>query len=249
MSSSVKFKWGEKSRPPSARGIIYLFLFQKENIEFCIVCSVCAPLKMMRSCVLDLDYWKLSFNKPKCQFLSWTMNWISMSTFCDHLAWILYQSEMILYIILYVGWITHGGKQAPQQSSSINECIAQCWTECPRRSSQLPQTPLSRSYTTPNDPHWPQPARCPGLVPFFTLFTIRPLVPVGGSSFHSLSTQKKRLLPRWKPTDVEGFAKKQKKNKTAFALWDKSSCEASSTQSRSRREAPPLPAAAPATGS
>lgn len=165
MSSSVKFKWGErKSRPLSVQGSIYLFPFYKENKEFYLVCSLCAPLKVMRSWVLDLDNWNPSFTKPKCRFLSWTMNWISMSTF-----WLLCQSEMILLIVWSDGW-----KQVPQKSFKINKCNSQCWTECPCRSPQLPQTPLSHRYPTPNHPHWPQPAPCPRLVPFFTPFTIRP---------------------------------------------------------------------------
>lgn len=33
-----------------------------------MVYTVCAALKAMRSCVLDLDNWNPSFTKPECRF-------------------------------------------------------------------------------------------------------------------------------------------------------------------------------------
>lgn len=45
--------------------------------------------------MLDLDSWNPSFTKPECRFLSFTMNWISMRTFCERLAFVPIRDDII----------------------------------------------------------------------------------------------------------------------------------------------------------
>lgn len=61
----------------------------------CTVYTVCPALKAMRSCVLDFDNSNPSFTNPECQFLSFTMNWISLSTFCERLAFVSIRDDII----------------------------------------------------------------------------------------------------------------------------------------------------------
>lgn len=168
MSSSVKFKWGKEKVGLSLYEAAFIyFLFKK---KFCIVYSVCAPLKVMRSWVLDLDNWQPVLHQTWVpgfilnNDLDFNEHFLRPSALCANQRW--------YYILCEVGWMAHGCKQVFQKRFKINTCISQHWTECPRPSTA--PNPLSLRYPTPNDPRWPQPAPCPGLVPFFSPFTIRP---------------------------------------------------------------------------